>query len=244
MRMFGDGNLMIFQPRITFASNIQTTFYLDGYAHSSGSTVNLWPGAGRYTVTASDTPGYTWTKFRYEYTYDPGWWEIYYKPVTIGFEYSGTFSANYVESYIDILSSTGGYSVPGADHYTGSGSMQITAYENQGYHFVKWLLNGNDLSNNPTIYVDYGLNTVQPVFAEDPPPPPPSHTVYEYVYVNEGLVGDWSYTVDGDTYQTFTPPDGGGYTLYAWVINGQWGGNLENVWCPTGEDTEIQWFFQ
>ena len=169
MRVFGDGNVMLFQPRITLADNtpFTPTFYIDGVPHNSGETINLWPDAGRYTITVSDVPGYTWNNFHYEYTYESGWWEIYYQPVTIGFENSGTFTAVYTPNPqpLTISSSGSGYTNPtGTQWYDLYSNAHVEAFPNSGYDNY-WILDNYYAGNSPTIDVYMnGPRNLQAVF--------------------------------------------------------------------------------
>ncbi len=100
---------------------------------------------------------------------------------------------------ITILDNTGGYTDPEAGYYTGISGMWVTAYADEGWHFVEWDKNGVYYSSNPAIYVTYD-NTVQPVFELDEPPP--THWLYldaydtnwweewhPAVYVDDNFVG-------------------------------------------------------
>ena len=203
MKLFGDGSMWVFQPTITLTTNCgaSPTFYLDGVARSVGN-VNVW-APKTYTISVSDVPGYTFSHFTYDGM-------VLSRPTTIQLLHSGALTAHYIpQPYINILSSTGGYTTPSAGYYTGSGTMQITATAYGGYHFSYWLLNGGYLSSDQTIYVDYGANTVQPVFASDNP------TINVHAvdtYFNEGQPLTANVFVDGTwrgyTYETITVGEG------------------------------------
>jgi hypothetical protein len=89
------------------------------------------------------------------------------------------------QQWIIIDYADGGYTTPGAGTYVGSGSMQITATAYNGFGFSYWLLNGNYLSSDPTIWVDYGANEVTPVFYNLNPPVTHQLTVYAINTYNE-----------------------------------------------------------
>lgn len=157
MRVFGDGNLRIGQPRITLGTNIpySPTFYLDGVPHSSGTTLNVWPWPRQYTINVNDVPYYTFNHFHYE---PNGYaWDIYYKPVTISFEGPGPFIAYYsnpVQQSLTVSSSSGGStSLSGTYWYNPYTNAYVEAYADPGWEFDEWLLNGYPAGTNPSIDV-------------------------------------------------------------------------------------------
>ena len=163
MRVFGDSNIKLSQPELTLSTNIglAPTFTINSQQYGPGTyhVVN----DKTYSFTVNDIPGYQFDYFLYNGIQ-------YSRPHNFHITQDSTVTAHYTfVPYINILSSTGGYTNPSAGWYTGSGGMYITAYEDSGYHFVEWRQNGDFLSSNPTVYVYYGTNTVQPVFAPDNP---------------------------------------------------------------------------
>jgi hypothetical protein len=172
MRVFGDGNMRIVQPRITLAANtaIAPTFYLDGVPHSLGD-INAWAWPRQYTIQVSDVPCYTFDHFHYEEA-NGGWWDIYFKPVTISFEYSGTFTAVYtpIQQPLTISSSGSGYTTPtGTQWYDPYTYAHVQAYPNPGYDLY-WLVNGYYAGNSPTIDVYMlGPRNLQAVFYPEQP---------------------------------------------------------------------------
>ncbi len=160
MRVFGDGNLRIGQPRITLGTNIpySPTFYLDGVPHSSGTTLNVWPWPRQYTINVNDVPYYTFNHFHYEPNGYP--WDIYYKPVTISFEGPGPFTAYYsnpVQQSLTISYGSGGFTSPsGTQWYNPYTNAHVEAYADYGWEFDYWLINGYPAGTNPSIdiYMD------------------------------------------------------------------------------------------
>ena len=163
MRVFGDSNIKLSQPELTLSTNIgiAPTFTVNGQQYGPGTyhVVN----DKTYSFTVNDIPGYQFDYFLYNGIQ-------YSRPQNFHITQDRTVLAHYTfVPYVNILSSTGGYTNPSSGWYTGSGGLYITAYANSGYHFVEWQLNGGYLSSDPTIYVNYGSNTVQPIFAADNP---------------------------------------------------------------------------
>jgi hypothetical protein len=89
MRVFGDGGVWVFQPKITLAANhgLSPTFYLDGEPHSTGD-IHVWPGKV-YTISVSDVPGYEFTHFSYH-------GGSLGRPCTTELSFSGELTAHYV----------------------------------------------------------------------------------------------------------------------------------------------------
>jgi hypothetical protein len=172
MRVFGDGDMRIVQPRITLASNtpIAPTFYLDGVPHSLG-TINVWPWPRQYTIQVSDVPCYTFDHFQYDEDSGGGgsWW---FRPLTISFEYSGTFTAVYtpIQQSLTISSSGSGYTnITGTQWYDPYTYAHVQAFPNPGYDHY-WLVNGYYAGNSPTIDVYMnGPRNLQAVFYPEQP---------------------------------------------------------------------------
>ena len=68
-------------------------------------------------------------------------------------------------TYINILTSEGGYTNPIAGIYYGTGVLPVYAFGNESYKLDHWMLNGSYLSGpqNPVV-IDYLNWTIQPVF--------------------------------------------------------------------------------
>jgi hypothetical protein len=88
MRVFGDGNVCVFQPKITLTANhgLSPTFYVDGEPHSTGD-IYVWP-TKVYTISVSDVPGYEFHHFSYNGV-NSG------RPLGSVLYYSGTITAYY-----------------------------------------------------------------------------------------------------------------------------------------------------
>ncbi|MBN1245828.1 hypothetical protein JXA31_09575 [Candidatus Bathyarchaeota archaeon] len=187
LRVYGNGNVKLYQPKIDLvARNYSTGSPLGGNpttieGQSFGAYAYVVPKG--YAIYATDPTGYQFSHYAYKgsnYTN---------RQSTILLDADGELTTYYTQvSYIIIESASGGTTTPSAGYYTGSGSMQIQANANQGYHFVEWRLNGEYLSSNPTVYVDYGANTVEPIFAPDNP---------QYADVT---IRAWSYTYGSEGY--------------------------------------------
>jgi hypothetical protein len=71
--------------------------------------------------------------------------------------------------------------------------MQISENANNGYQFQYWLQNGQYYSSNPTINVNYGANTVKPVFTQT------EYTLTINAYDDYGWIGEYpAVYVDGN----------------------------------------------
>lgn len=163
MYIFGDSAIKLYQPTV--------------YLYASGDNNNqLYP-----SFTINGVQGFETNSYRFmnahiyqigvpsnigEYHFDHFYYNggyYYNNPADICMCQDGTLQAYYVQDYINILSSDDGYTIPSAGYYRGSGSMQITAYPYEG-DFSYWLLNDNYFTSDPTITVNYGANTLRPVF--------------------------------------------------------------------------------
>ena len=159
--------MRIVQPRITLAANtvIAPTFYFDGVPHSLG-TINLWPYPRQYTIEVTDVPCYEFDHFQYDEASGGGgsWW---FQPLTISFEYSGTFTAVYtpIQQPLTISSSGSGYTNPtGTQMYDPYTNAQVQAFPASGYEHY-WLVDGHYAGNDQTINVYMnGPRTLQAVF--------------------------------------------------------------------------------
>jgi hypothetical protein len=168
MRVFGDGNVMIVQPRITLSANtpVAPWFYLDGVPHGLGD-INTWAWPRQYTIQVSDIPCYQFSHFHYTEAFGSCTWDIYYKPVTISFEYPGTFTAVYtpIPQPLTISSSGAGYTNPEGTHmYDPYTYVLVEAFPNSGWDHY-WLLDGYYAGISPSINVYMnGPRNLQAVF--------------------------------------------------------------------------------
>jgi hypothetical protein len=171
MRVFGDSEIKLYQPELVLAAVDENNnelasspiFVVDddnGYGLPNSITVTNQV----HEIAVTDNIfGYQFDHFSYNYV------NYYSNPSNISISSDGVLKAHYVpDQHVYVANSEGGYTDPAYGYYRGSGSMQITAYPYSGYQFSYWLLNSEYLSSNPTIYVDYGSNTIQPVFEGTP----------------------------------------------------------------------------
>jgi hypothetical protein len=164
MHVYGNGNLKLYQPLVTLSANngLSPTFTINGQSYSTGSHRLQSPQYDVFTFNVGDVSGYHFNWLLSNNGYYP-------RPANFQIAQDRTITALYTQDYIHLLDGTGGYTDPSSGWYYGSGGRYITAYANSGYHFVEWRLNGNYLSSDPTVYANYGANTVLPVFDSDEP---------------------------------------------------------------------------
>jgi hypothetical protein len=220
MRVFGDGNMRIVQPRITLAANtpIAPTFYLDGVPHSLGD-INVWPWPRQYTIEVSDVPCYEFDHFHEESldgVSSGSWW---FQPLTIPFEYSGTFTAVYtpIQQALTISSSGSGYTSPSGtqmcDPYT---YKQVQAFPNSGYDHY-WILDDKYAGNDDTISVYMnGPHTLQAVFY-----PEQDHYFVAGIESYDGPVNNPSNIAGWQNDGQYAEMQGWGpYQYYGWISGG------------------------
>ena len=164
MLVFGDSAIKLYQPSVYFCASgddnnqLYPSFTING-VQGFGTGSNYFMQDVLYQIgVPNNVNGYHFDHFYYNGGY------YYSNPADICLCQDGTLTACYIQDYINILGSDEGYTDPIAGYYRGSGSMQITAYPYQGNPFSYWLLNDGYLSSNPTVYVDYGANTLRPVY--------------------------------------------------------------------------------
>jgi hypothetical protein len=213
MRVFGDGSMWLFQPKITLAANcgLSPTFYLSGEPHYVG---DIYPYGGHtyYDITVTNVPNYSFDYF----IYDGSYWAY---GTDIQFHHSGTFTAHYTwdPTYytLSISSSGNGHTDPTGDQQCLSYTYaHVEAQADPGWVLDHWQLGTSNMGSNPTIdvYMD-APHTLQAVFV-----PAPSYqfvsSIVGYdgpVYNPSGLVG---YQPDGQ----FAAIDGyGPYQYYGWI---------------------------
>ena len=167
MRVYGNSYIKLYQPLLTLSARdnnnnpLSPVFTIDDTGY--GSTSIRVTNDEHYITVTDNIFGFRFDHFSFNgYNYGSNPSQI---PITV----DGTLTAHYVpDQHVYVASSEGGYTDPAYGYYRGSGSMQVTAYPYSGYQFSYWLLNSEYLSSNPTINVDYGSNTVQPVFEGNP----------------------------------------------------------------------------
>jgi len=169
MKVFGDGAIWLFQPKITLAANygLSPTFYLSGEPHYTG---DIYPYGGHtyYDITVTNVPNY---RFDY-FIYDGSYWAY---GTDIQFHHSGTFTAHYTwdPTYytLSISSSGGGHTDPTGDQQCLSYSYEhVVAVHDQDWAFDHWQLGDDNMGSNPDIWVYMdGPKTLQAVFAPSPP---------------------------------------------------------------------------
>jgi hypothetical protein len=171
----------------------------NGYGYSTvltissgqGGTTNPQPGGYYYFGQTAEVTAIPDLYYDFSYWYiDNGNYQSTDNPLSIqtsdGDHYvTAYFTYDPDQQWIIIDYGGGGYTSPLTGTYAGSGSMQITATADAGFAFSYWLLNGNYLSSNPTISVDYGANEITPVFYNLCPPVIHQLTVYAINTYNE-----------------------------------------------------------
>jgi len=228
MRVFGDGSMWVFQPKITLTSSpaLSPTFYLDGEPFSTGD-IHVWP-AKLYTISVSDVTGYDFDYFSYNGQYLG-------RPASIQLNEDGALTAHYSlqTTYysLSISSSSGGYTSPspGTYWYVAGFPAQVTAYPYGDYNFDYWLLDGGYYSSNPTVMVTMNSNhNLQAIFCEPPP-------VYHYLTLEYwGWIGGWVYMSGGTSYlpegtYTLTVPwTYGGLYFVCWYYDGAYRDYYDN----------------
>jgi len=207
MRVFGDGTILVFQPKITLAANhgLSPTFYLDGEPHSTGD-IYVWP-TKFYTITVSDVPGYVFDHF----SYDGGTWG---PEPSLQLPHSGAFTAHYspIQYFaLSISAGSGGTTSPEpGDHWYVEGfPAQVTANPNSGYSFSHWLLDGNTYYQNPITVTMNSDHTLKPIFIYDP---------VEYCLTIQSWYGGYTDPPAGKYYYTV----GTNVEVTAYVANPDW----------------------
>jgi hypothetical protein len=174
MRVFGDGSMWLFQPKITLTTNCQAspTFYLNGDPHYIGD-VHVWPEI--YTISVSDIPNYVFDHFSYH-------GNNFGRPANFGLYFNGELTAHYnwnpTYYTLSISSSGGGYTVPTGDQQVLSYNYaHVEAVADPGWTLNHWLLDGYNVGSDPSIdvYMD-GPHSLQAVFSEG--------VVYHWLTVN------------------------------------------------------------
>lgn len=168
MRVFGNGAIWLFQPKITFTTNCgqSPTFYLDGEPHSVGD-VHVWP-TKFYTISVSDVPNYSFDHF----SYDGGNWG---RPCSTQLPHSGAFTAHYnwdPTYYTLYISSSGGGSTnpSGNPEYPSYTNVNVQAApDNSSRIFDHWILDSEDAGMQNPIKVTMNSNHIlQAVFTAAP----------------------------------------------------------------------------
>jgi hypothetical protein len=215
MRVFGNGAIWLFQPKITLATNygLSPTFYLSGEPHYIG---DIYPYGGHtyYDITVTNVPNYSFDYF----IYDGSYWAY---GTDIQFHNSGTFTAHYTwdPTYytLSISSSGGGHTDPTGDQQCLSYSYEhVVAVHDQDWAFDHWQLGDDNMGSNPDIWVYMdGPKTLQAVFVPSPP--------YKYI--------DSVTDCGGDVYNPTS--------LVGWQNDGQLA--VINGWGPYGEWWPYGW---
>jgi len=227
MRVFGDGSIWVFQPKITLTSSpsLSPTFYIDGEPHSTGD-IHVW-APKTYTISVSDVPGYVFDHFSYN-------GQNLGRPATIQLLEDGAFTAHYNIAYYSLTISAGSGGTtspsPGTYWYVAGFPAQVTAYPYDYYNFDYWLLDGGYYSSNPTVMVTMNSNhNLQAVFVYDPP------TQYYYLTLEYwGWIGGWVYMSGGTSYlpegtYTLTVPwTYGGLYFVCWYYDGAYRDYYDN----------------
>lgn len=223
MRVFGDGSMWVFQPKITLTTNCEAspTFYLNGEPHYAGD-IHVWPEV--YTFTVSDIPNYVFDHFSYH-----GYWLG--RPATVGLYFDGELKAyyNWNPTYytLSISSSGGGHTNPTGDQqYLSYSYAHVEAVADPGWVLDHWQLGPNNMGSNPTIdvYMD-APHTLQAVFV-----PAPSYQFVSSISGYDGPVYSPNSLVGWQPDGQFAEIDGyGPYYYYGWIsgaMNAQSAGHI------------------
>ena len=211
MRVFGNGAIWVFQPKITFTTNppgLSPTFYIDGEPHSTGESIHVW-APKMYTISVDDVPGYEFDYF----TYDDGGWG---RPATLQLLHDGEFKAHYsilpTQYSLTISAGSGGTTSPspGTYWYDAGTPVSVTANAYTNYVFDHWILDGGYYTQNPITVTMNSNHNLQAYFTYVPPPI--YHQLTVLAYNQYGYPGAVPLYIDGQyvgtTMNTYTVSQG------------------------------------
>ncbi len=221
MQVFGDSNIYLAMPQLTLTSNygLSPTFSFDGNAVSTG-TVNILRDT--YSVGTSVPSGYTFNRFTY------GGSNYYGNPSNIAINNDGYFDVYFAPisyRYLDVWSATGGYTnyAVGSHPFIQGQTAYVYAYENSGYTFSYWIVDGTPAGSSNPIGVSMNVDHyIQPVFtATQYAPSTPSVGGPSSGYVSQSYqFSAVSTDANGDNIRyTFDWGDGTDYTT-GWYSSG------------------------
>jgi hypothetical protein len=220
MRVFGDSNIYLAMPAVTLSSNYGSpTFYFDGNAVSTGNVKIL---RNTYSVSTSVPSGYTFNRFTY------GGSNYYGNPSNIAINNDGYFDVYFAPisyRYLDVWSATGGYTnyAVGSHPFIQGQTAYVYAYENSGYTFSYWIVDGTPAGSSNPIGVSMNVDHyIQPVFtATQYAPSTPSVGGPSSGYVSQSYqFSAVSTDANGDNIRyTFDWGDGTDYTT-GWYSSG------------------------
>ena len=197
MRVFGDSNIQLSQPSVTFASSglpsgVSPAFYFDGDHIGGTGTFRVVPHS--FNVTVGPVTNYKFVNFYYHSNYYPN-------GAILPFYSDGTLTANFVPAYTLTATSAGGGSTDpsGNQQYQTGTYAQVQAYPNSGKVLAYWLEDGwRNLGNSPTQNIYMNSNhTLVAAFTDAPAYRFVSSIVSQngYVYDSYELAG---YQPDGN----------------------------------------------
>lgn len=220
--------------RLTGAGSSMDTVYVDSIRVEPPIYYTLWlsSSGGGYT-TPSGTPGYVAGTYAYVQAHEHAGWYFYqwlidgypagYDPeIYVYMDDDHTLEAVFYEyEYsLTINSGEGGTTSPGAGvyWYTHGTQVYVEAFEDYGYDFSHWVLNGQNVGSNPVVFTLTFDSELTPVF-ESIPPTQYFLTVYSGAggYTNPGS-GTYAYD-SGDYATVYAYPDGG-YEFDYWLVDG------------------------
>lgn len=120
---------------------------------------------------------------------------------------------------VDVNAAEGG-TVRGGGTYQDGDSVTVVATPQNGYHFVKWTENGNEVSTSASYQFSVNADRVlTAVFEKDAPPAPTMYTVSVSAGEGGSVTGGGSYE-DGSSATVIATP-GSGYEFREWTENGK-----------------------
>jgi hypothetical protein len=242
-------NVGIMQGHTISATFVSYTYEVDvtsdGNGDTSPSGINNYAHGTILPISGTPHSNYVFTHWTtsnpsYQTIADPN---AQYTTVTINGP--GLIEAHYqrINCYLQInCDSNGGYITQGSSGWYAYGSDQyVWAESNEGFIVHHWTDNGNETQQyqkyiHPTMTQDH---TVEPIFVSGWGQPA---TVGYQTLVNEGIYDQGTYYLCANTWNDFTPGEIDGCYLYAWIIDGSWGGNLL-VWIEPNSYHYVQYFY-
>jgi hypothetical protein len=211
------------QIRYTFNWGDSTSTTTGWY--SSGATAyasHTWTSTGQYTVrvTAEDTTGRTSGQS---------------SPINVNIQNPPTYYT------LSISSGSGGTTSPstGQYQYVAGTQVQVTAYENSGYEFDHWVLDGQNAgSQNPITVTMNSNHNLQPVFYEIP----------TYYLTISSSTGGYTSPSGVQEYLEGTPAQvyayaNTNYQFDYWILDGQNAGSNNPITVNMNDDHQLQAVF-
>jgi hypothetical protein len=216
MRVFGDGSMWIFQPKITLTANcgLSPKFYLDGEQCSVGD-VHVW-APNVVTVDVEEVHNYEFDHFSYHgNTYSA-------HPANMGLYFDDTLTAVYnwdpVYYTLSVSAGTGGTTespyTPGNHQCLSYSTAHVVADPDPNWALDHWVLDGENAGNDLSIDVLMDEpHTLEAVFT-----PAPSYNYVASIHSYGGAVYNQANLVGWQSDSQFAHLEGlGYYGVTGWI---------------------------